>query len=103
MILSFGNTLKELRLNRNLTQSELAHKISVSKSMIGLYENNSRMPSPEILLALSHVFGVSVDYLLGVDKKPVIEVAGLTPKQIKVVDTVVNQFREDNETRQQKI
>lgn len=63
--MSFGETLKKLRQDQNLTQEELAKKINSSRSNIANYENNNNMPSVDILERLSVIFNVSVDYLLG--------------------------------------
>ncbi len=63
--MSFGEILKKLRQEKNLTQEELAVKINSSRSNIANYENNNNMPSVEILDRLSEIFDVSVDYLLG--------------------------------------
>lgn len=63
--MSFGNILKKVRIDNNYTQEELAKKINTSRSNIANYENEKNMPSIEVLNKLSHVLGVSIDYLLG--------------------------------------
>lgn len=59
------NRIKKLREEFNMTQQDLANKLQSSKSVIGLYENETRKPSMEILIKLSEIFGCSIDYLLG--------------------------------------
>lgn len=63
--MNFGNILKKIRQDNNLTQEELAKKIDTSRSNIANYENNKNMPSVDILDKLSKMFNVSIDYLLG--------------------------------------
>lgn len=63
--MSFGNILKRIRQENNLTQEELAKKINTSRSNIANYENDKNMPSIDILEKLSKIFGCSIDYLLG--------------------------------------
>ena len=63
--MNFGDILKKLRKDKNLTQDELAQKINSSRSNIANYENGKNMPSVEILQKLSELFDVSTDYLLG--------------------------------------
>lgn len=63
--MDFGNILKKIRQDNNLTQEELAKKIDTSRSNIANYENNKNMPSIDILDKLSKIFNVSIDYLLG--------------------------------------
>lgn len=48
-----------------LKQDELAKKISVSPSAIGMYEGNFQEPNNELTLKLTEFFNVSTDYLLG--------------------------------------
>ncbi|MBC2578380.1 helix-turn-helix transcriptional regulator [Peptostreptococcus russellii] len=62
---SLGNTIKKLRKEYNMTQTDLANKLNITKSNISKYENNIVDPSLEILKTMSDIFDVSVDYLLG--------------------------------------
>ena len=55
--------LKALREARGLTQLQVANRIGISKAMISAYETASTAPSIEVLIRLSRLFGVSVDYL----------------------------------------
>lgn len=47
-----------------MSQAELAKKLGVSPSAVGMYEQGRREPSAETLVAISRVFRVSTDYLL---------------------------------------
>ena len=58
------NRIKLLREEFNYTQQDLADKLKCSKSVIGLYENETRKPSMEVLLKLSEIFNCSIDYIL---------------------------------------
>ena len=53
-----------LRRQKGLSQAQLANLLGVSPSAVGMYEQGRREPSADTLVALSEVFGVSVDYLL---------------------------------------
>ena len=59
------NRIKMLRDEFNYTQQELADRLECSKSVIGLYESETRKPSMEILIKLSDIFNCSIDYILG--------------------------------------
>lgn len=63
--MSFGNILKKIRQDKNLTQEDLAKKLNISRSNIANYENDKNMPSVDILEKLSKIFDCSIDYLLG--------------------------------------
>lgn len=60
-----GPRLKALRKAKDLTQKELADKISVTHVSISGYENGNRTPDTETLQALADFFDVTTDYLLG--------------------------------------
>lgn len=61
------NRIKMLRENNNMTQQELADKINGAKSTIAMYEKGDRKPSLDVLIKLSRIFDVSIDYLMGKD------------------------------------
>lgn len=64
-MLNIGEQIIQLRKQLNLSQSELAEKAEVSRTIIGNYERNTNTPSIEILLKIAKVFNVSVDFLIG--------------------------------------
>ena len=60
----FGEKIRQLRLNTNLTQNKLAKELGLSASAIGMYEQSRRVPTCSMLLQICEFFGVSPDYLL---------------------------------------
>ena len=89
----FGEKLKQVRSQRNLTQTDLGEMLGVSKSVISSYENGSHYPPYDILLSLSRIFGVSTDYLLGAEKNRTINVDGLTDTQIMALLNIAQELR----------
>ena len=64
--LTFGERLRQLREERNLTQKAIAGIIGISPRMVSFYESGAHFPREEgTLLKLAQFFGVSTDYLLG--------------------------------------
>ena len=63
----FAERLKELRLSENLSQRKLAELTKLSPSAIKQWENESRVPNAEAVVALAKFFEVSADYLLGLE------------------------------------
>ena len=57
--------IKELRKEKNLTQEDLGKLINVTKVSICCYENGTRIPTLETMVALADIFEVSLDNLLG--------------------------------------
>lgn len=63
----FGDKLRELRQERAIGQVQLAKEIGVGKSVISLWELNRCEPTLSNLIKLSLYFGVSIDYLAGLE------------------------------------
>jgi transcriptional regulator with XRE-family HTH domain len=61
--------LRELRLKAGLSQAQLADATGLERKSIIRYENGQGTPNGNSLRALSHFFGISVDYLLGESKR----------------------------------
>ena len=71
----FGERLKELRKEKNLTQTDIAKIFNVTDATVSTWEVGKAQPSFDILMELAKYFNVSTDYLLGIieDDKPKIE------------------------------
>lgn len=67
----FGGILSELREEHGLKQTDLAKILHISNSSISAYENGTRLPNVEILMAMAKYFNVTTDYLLGITKNPI--------------------------------
>lgn len=62
----FSEKFKKLRQSQGLTQVQMADKLEVSPSAIGMYEQGRRKPDSDMLKKICQMFNVSVDYLLDV-------------------------------------
>ena len=102
-MVDMGDRIKELRVSQKITQSEFAERLGVTKSAISSYENNSRLPSYDILIKISRIFKVSTDYLLGCanEKTKTINVSGLTERQIASIKSSIDTYRIYNAIREQ--
>lgn len=67
MKIKFNERLKELRLEKGLTQLELSKILNIGRSSIGEWENMRNEPSLEMLVKIARFFGVTTDYLLGIE------------------------------------
>ena len=63
--MTFAQKLKEMRTRAGMSQEKLAERVGVSRQAITKWETDKGAPEMENLLALSDLFGVSVDELLG--------------------------------------
>ena len=59
-----GARIRELRIAKNFTQDNLADHMNVSRGFISLIESGKKGCSVDVLIALSNLFGVSIDYLV---------------------------------------
>lgn len=91
-----GQKIKQLRVQRNISQIALAKQLGVSKSVISSYENEVHLPPYDVLLQMARLFGVSTDYLLGASNNRTINADGLTDTQIEAITMIVNELRKTN-------
>ena len=65
MIKLIYKRIRDLREDHDLTQAQVGQKINVPQRTYAYYETGQRMVPPHVLSALSDLYDVSVDYLLG--------------------------------------
>jgi len=95
-MVEFGQKLRQLRKDNNLSQKQLASLIGVQNSVISFYELGDRVPSPEVIKKLAVTLHVSADYLLGIEKKATVDVSGLSDNDIAIVRALTEALRANN-------
>lgn len=65
MRIEFANNLKCLRIEKGLTQPELAAELGVSRGMISFWENGKYEPTATNIINIAKFFEISTDELLG--------------------------------------
>jgi len=104
------NRIKELRKEKNMTQSDLAKLLNVSYRSVGFYENEKRDPDTHTLKILADLFDVSIDYLLGItDTRKVkeeeiynnafhsISTDGLSKEDVDMIKIMIERLRKNND------
>lgn len=95
---NFAGILKSLRESANMTQKELAEKLWISKSTVSCYEQNTRFPSPEMLIKIANVFSVSTDYLLGRDEKmQMLDLSDLAGEDVEFLCSTIRFLKSKNQ------
>lgn len=85
--MKFAERLKELRLEKEMQQTELAEMLNLRSSAISKYEKGITQPSIETLIKLSEIFEVTIDYLVGVsNEKNPYKNMNLTPAEANLID-----------------
>ncbi len=79
---SFGTRLADLRREHNLTQNDIADKLNISAQAVSKWENDLTSPDIDTLLKLSDIFDITVDELLGKNKKEPVYVPAEQRKDI---------------------
>jgi len=62
--MDFGKQIKQIRKDNNLTQEQMANMLNVSRQAVSNWENNKNLPDLELLVLMSNVFSLSLDYLI---------------------------------------
>ena len=85
--------IRILRQARGLSQVELARILGVTKQSVSNWENDNIQPSIDMLKRIAQTFGVSADYLLGMDDGEYIDVRGLPHNVVAHLRQLVEDFR----------
>ncbi len=96
-MIEFCNRLKRLRIEKRLTQRQLAAMIGVQHTVISFYEVGDRIPSVEILVKLATVLHVTTDYLLGVEKRDILDLSDLSQDDRRLIHTIADTIRQKEE------
>lgn len=95
-MVNMGEKLKSLRLEKRLTQKQVADMIGLAISAVSSYESSSRYPSYDVLVKLARIFHVSTDYLLGMTDKRNIDVTGLHDDEIELISQLEDKLRDEH-------
>ena len=96
MIHDLGKRLKIARIGKGLSQKQVAELLDVSKSTISQYETGESSPPTSALMKLTSIFGVSADFLLGLEAHETLIVDGLAESQKEALKLIVEELRKAN-------
>ena len=63
--MEIGNNIRQLRINRGITQEQLAEQMHISGQAVSKWENQTALPDISCLPLLADYFGVTIDELMG--------------------------------------
>lgn len=101
-ITMFGERLRSLRKELDLSQADLGKVLDLSCTAISQYESETRFPDCETIIKISNYFDVSLDYLFGLidmrtpplkDGAMVIDCCGFTDEQLETVKFLTKSFK----------
>lgn len=88
-----GQRICELRTAFGWSQVELAKRLGVAKQTVSNWENENIQPSIEMLIRLARLFGVTTDFLLGLEQIPRISVDGLAADVVAHIALLIEDYR----------
>lgn len=88
--------VKFLREQKQMTQTDLAKKLNITRSSVNAWEMGISVPSTQYIVELANLFSVSTDYLLGVEKTSTIDISGLTEKDIEIIYSLAEHLKTKN-------
>ena len=97
MILKTAERIKELREKNNLTQSELARKMGITRSSVNAWEMGISVPSTEKVVELSLLFHTTTDYLLGLSQTEFVSIETYSLDEKELIYRLMNYFSKNND------
>ena len=89
-----ADKVKMLREKRGITQAELAKQLGITRAGVNAWEMGISVPSTQYIVELALFFGVSADYLLGLESSATVSVEGLNDREIASIVEVIRCYRE---------
>lgn len=94
---TLGQRLTELRKKKAWTQEELAKKLNVSPQAVSKWEKDVSFPDVTLLSTIAEIFDTSVDYLLGHEKQPTVDVVNKNKKDMDRMVFRINVLSSDGD------
>ena len=81
-------------MSKGLTQAGIARQLGISRSGVNAWEMGLSVPSTQYIVELAKTFGVSTDFLLGINNTSTISVEGLSEKQVSSLLKIIECFKD---------
>lgn len=91
-----ADKIKMLRNANNMTQSELARKLNITRSSVNAWEMGISIPSTTFIVELAQLFRVSTDYLLDLPTHNSIDISELNETEISIVYNLIRYFNQSH-------
>lgn len=81
--------LKKLRELNDISQNALSKELNITRATINAWEMGISYPNAQSLILLSRYFNVTVDYLLGIDERAMLDISGLNQQEQQLISKMV--------------
>jgi len=95
--MTLGDKIQKLRMQKNMSQEQLAHGMNLSMQTITEWETGAITPEVSHIVALSKLLNVSTDYLLKEPTTPSVQAAQTSPFDIRIGHWAGDDEYEDDE------
>ena len=85
--------IKNLRMSNDMTQTDLAKKLNITRSSVNAWEMGISIPSTTYIVELAQLFHVSTDYVLVLSDNVTLDVSYLNEREIQLVYELIQYFR----------
>lgn len=89
-----SDKIRELREQAGYSQAQLAKRLNVTRSSVNAWEMGISMPTTQYVIAMSKLFHVSADYILGIQNAKSISLDGYTEREITIIRDLLKYFDE---------
>lgn len=93
--------IKTIREKNNMTQSDLAKRLGITRSSVNAWEQGISVPSTQYIIELARLFKVSTDYLLDVDSSAPLNTSGLSDQDIYILYELIERLRSLNSSTEE--
>lgn len=100
---SFGETIRDLRIENHLTLRQVADHLKIDTSMLGKIEKNSRNPSKQFIKDISNLFSIDEDLLTVAHLSDTVAYSildeELANEVLKVAEEKINYYNKNKATK----
>lgn len=82
--------IRALRIDAGMSQSELAKKLSITRSAVNAWEMGLSAPSAQYIIELAELFHCSADYILELDNKKTINISKFNKNETKLIIDLID-------------
>ena len=93
MVLNIADRIRYLRDKTDMTQTDLAKRLGISRSAVNSWEMSLSLPSLANIVEMSQIFHVDVDYILSASDKITVDITDLTNEQKEIIIRLVECFK----------
>lgn len=97
MVLKTAERIKELREKNDLTQTELAKRMNVTRSSVNAWEMGISIPSTEKIVELTLILHTTSDYLLGINNDEILPIYKYSSEEKELIYQMISYFDKNNQ------